>query len=179
MREVIISIDKANKVGICIMLVSAVAYALPYFLIWPEQLTWNTFEPESMLRLFLYYVIFLAGIPVHELIHGITFACFAKKGFKAVSYGVIWSKLTPYAHCDEPLAVRQYVAALLMPFLLLGIAPAIAALIIGHFATLVFAIIFTASAAGDLWIAWLIMKEKKNATILDHPSEPGYYVMNE
>lgn len=41
------------------------------------------------------FVALMAGIVVHELIHGLTWAYFAKKGFKSIRFGVFWEMLTP------------------------------------------------------------------------------------
>lgn len=177
-REVKIDLVEANKISLGIMAVAVLLYGVPYFMIWQEQLVLETIVPPSGLRFFMYAVIFIAGAAVHELIHGITFACYAKRGFHAVSYGIIWKMLTPYAHCDEPLRSRQYVVAALMPCVLLGIVPAVVSLCIGSFPMLVFGILFTAAAAGDLIMSRLVLKEDKDSFILDHPSEAGFYVLD-
>ena len=73
------------------------------------------------------FVTLMAGIVVHELIHGLTWAYFAKKGFKSIRFGVFWEMLTPYCHCSEPLTVRQYCIGALMPLVVLGIIPLVLA----------------------------------------------------
>ncbi|MBQ3635846.1 MAG: hypothetical protein II951_09560 [Bacteroidales bacterium] len=42
---------------------------------------------------------------------------------------------------------------------------------------LFFGLISIASATGDLWMMLLLRKEKSGSLILDHPSEAGYYVI--
>ena len=37
-------------------------------------------------------------------------------------------------------------------------------------------IIFISAAGGDIWMAWLLTKESPDCTVLDHPTEAGFYV---
>ena len=62
----------------------------------------------------------LCLIIVHELIHGITWAIFVKNHFHAIDFGVVWSTLTPYCACFEPLKKWQYLLGTAMPTLVLG-----------------------------------------------------------
>ena len=39
-------------------------------------------------------------------------------------------------------------------------------------------IVFIAAAGGDIWMAWLMTKESPDCTVLDHPSEAGFYVFD-
>ena len=57
----------------------------------------------------LIFLFCLLLIFVHELIHGITWAVFAKKGRKAISFGFIPQYLTPYCTCNEPLKKGEYI----------------------------------------------------------------------
>jgi len=63
----------------------------------------------------VYGIVIIIGVVLHELIHGIVFASFAKQGFKSIKFGIIWKMLTPYAHCKEPLRVRPYMLGVVMP----------------------------------------------------------------
>jgi len=116
---------------------------------------------------------------VHELIHGLTWACFAKSGWKSISFGVMWKLLTPYCHCDEPMHIPGYMAGAMMPCFILGVIPAIVALFIGSLPMLAWGIFFIAAAAGDIWMTWLLTKENPKSFVLDHPSEAGFYIIDE
>ena len=48
-------------------------------------------------------LLILCLIIVHELIHGITWAIFAKNHFHAIDFGIVWSTLSPYCTCFKPL----------------------------------------------------------------------------
>ncbi|WP_380907020.1 DUF3267 domain-containing protein [Sphingobacterium chuzhouense] len=118
----------------------------------------------------------IIGIILHELIHGITWAIFAKRGFKSIKFGVILKMLTPYCHCKELLTTKQYIIGALAPSIILGFLPALISLAIGNFPLLIFSIFFTVAAAGDFMIVKLMLREDKDSFVLDHPSEAGYYI---
>jgi len=174
-RKVAINLVKANIFSVAILVLVAVVLMVPFFLIWKEApISQLTGVPSEW---FVFFILLTVGIVVHELIHGITWACFVKHGWKSISFGVIWKYLTPYCHCKEPMPVHAYMWGAMMPCLILGVIPAIVAVVIGHLPLLVYGIIFITAAAGDIWMTWLLTKEKSDSMILDHPSEAGYYVL--
>jgi hypothetical protein len=171
-RKVAIDIVKANWFAIGLFLAAAVVFLIPYFLIWHDA-PLNRLLGYRVNNL-VFFIAILVGIVVHELIHGITWACHT--GWRSISFGVMWKLLTPYCHCDRPMGIRPYILGALMPCIVLGLLPAIAGVVIGSFPLTVFGIFFIAAAAGDLWMAWLLTKEKADSMILDHPNEAGFYV---
>ena len=76
------------------------------------------------------------------------------------------------------MGVKAYLAGALMPLLVLGIIPAVVSLIIGSTVLLGWGILFIAAASGDIWMSWLLTKEDPESTILDHPTEAGFYVFD-
>ena len=66
-----------------------------------------------------------------------------------------------------------------MPFVVLGVIPSVAGLVIGSLPLIIFGVLFIAAAAGDIWMAWLLTKENPRSMVLDHPSEAGFYVFDE
>ena len=180
-RMVTIDIVKANIFAVVLMIVSGIALLVPYILIWLDQWSRETvkeFFDTFLWRGSLFVVLMMIGIVVHELIHGITFASFAPSGWRSISFGIMWKMATPYCHCNEPLHPRPYIVAALMPLIVLGIIPAVICLVIGSFYLLLWSIVFIAAAGGDIWMAWLMTKESPDCTVLDHPSEAGYYVFD-
>ncbi len=176
-RKVAINIVSANIFSIVLMIVSAVVLVVPFYLIWGSA-GWESGRSMFGLAGIWLIIAFFAGIVVHELLHGITWACYAKGGWKSISFGVMWKMLTPYCHCNEPMSVKAYLAGALMPLLVLGIIPGIVSLIIGSIPLLVWGILFIAAASGDIWMSWLLTKEAPESTILDHPTEAGFYVFD-
>ena len=55
----------------------------------------------------------------------------------------------------------------------------VAALFIGSLPMLAWGIFFIAAAAGDIWMTWLLTKENPKSMVLDHPSEAGFYIIDE
>ncbi len=176
-RKVAINIVSANVFSIVLLIVSGVVFIVPFYLIWGEADLGSGRSVFGLAGLWL-LIAFFAGIVVHELLHGITWACYAKSGWKSISFGVMWKLLTPYCHCNEPMGVKAYLAGALMPLLVLGIIPAVVSLIIGSTVLLGWGILFIAAASGDIWMSWLLTKEDPESTILDHPTEAGFYVFD-
>ena len=112
---------------------------------------------------------------VHELIHGVTWSRFTKKGFKDIEFGVISKYLTPYCTCSQPLTKWEYITGALMPGLLLGIVPCIIGCMAADILFLAAGVLMTIAAGGDILIAKMILgnKASKKALYLDHPTEIG------
>ncbi len=116
---------------------------------------------------------------MHELLHGITWAFFTKKGFRSIRFGVKWEFFTPYCHCTEPLRVWQYIVGGLMPLMVMGLAPWIYAMIEGNAQVVFFGIFFSIAAGGDIQSVWLLRKFKSNQLIYDHPETLGFILEDE
>jgi hypothetical protein len=174
-----IDIVWANIFGIIILLPILVLFGLPYYLIWQPDISlsglFNNFVEAGAIFVKV-FVLLLLGILLHELIHGITWAFYAKRGFRSIRFGVLWKLLTPYCHCKEPLKVKQYIIGAITPALFLGILPAVCGIVVGSTGCLFFGMFFTMAAAGDFLVVNLIWKEPKDAYVEDHPSEAGFFV---
>ncbi|MEA4917762.1 hypothetical protein SDC9_143218 [bioreactor metagenome] len=165
-----INLYAANGVALAITAAAAAFFGVAFYFIWRPQ------HFLSIQQSLLFALIFIAGIVVHELIHGFFFGLYARNGFKSIRFGVMWQMLTPYCHCKEPLKVKHYFLGALMPALLLGIIPAVIALFNGSGMMLLFGIIFTGAAAGDFMVVWMLRKEHPESYVQDHPSEAGCFV---
>ena len=173
-RKVSIDIVKANVFAVVLFVAAGIVFFVPYLLIWHKEGVDRIFSnPNSWLWFLLLSAV---GIVVHELIHGITWAHYAKSGWRSISFGMMWKYLTPYCHCNEPMRIRPYQLAALMPCIVLGIIPAVIGLCIGHPLLLIYGIFFISAAAGDIWMVWLLTKEDPAATVLDYPSEAGFFI---
>ena len=75
--------------------------------------------------------VFLGGVVLHELIHGIAWAYFGNKPLTAIRFGFKLSALTPYAHCREPLPASVYRIGAAAPAVLLGLVPVLVATVTG------------------------------------------------
>ena len=127
----------------------------------------------------LIFLFCLLLIFVHELIHGITWAVFAKKGRKAISFGFIPQYLTPYCTCNEPLKKGEYITGALMPALLLGFLPAAGAIVTGSAVLFCISAVMIFAGGGDLTIVLKLLRyktESSDALYLDHPYQAGLVV---
>jgi len=178
----IIDLYKANAFSLLFFIPVILIYGVPFYLIWGRQdyieIMRGYFDGNSVHLAITILLVTVLGIILHELIHGITWAIFAKRGFKSIKFGIILKMITPYCHCKEPLTTKQYIIGALTPSIILGFIPALVSLVMGNFPLLIFAIFFTVGAAGDFMIIRLMLKEDQDSLVLDHPSEAGYYVFS-
>jgi len=156
---------------------------VPYVLLWPEQ-----FSAEAMKGLVAAYgnriqllpllllLVFIPGAVLHELLHGITWAAFCKRGVGAIKYGVYWKALTPYCHCAEELPLRPYILGGIMPGLVMGLLPAIAGIVLGNAWVFFFGLFFTGAAAGDMLVLWMLRHCRASDLVQDHPDKIGCYI---
>lgn len=184
-KDKTISISRANIFGFLLTLPVLLIYFIPYYILNFDKTTIPIFKQSvreigleyGSLGLFVIIIaISIVGVILHELIHGFCWGLFAKNGFKSISFGVVWKMLTPYCHCKEPLQVNHYIFGAIMPGIILGLIPAIYALVYDSFGILLFGVFFTIAAAGDILMVYLLRNERMNSLVQDHPSEVGCYI---
>lgn len=168
-EKLTISVVKANLFGVLMIIPAAIIFGYPYYLIW------NKLE-SNIISGWILLLTLVTGIIGHELLHGITWAWYAPKGIRSIRFGMMWKMLTPYCHCKEPLTVRSYIIGALMPGIVLGIVPGVLAIITGSAELLIFAVVFTIAATGDIMTVNLLRHEHKDTLVQDHPSEAGCIV---
>lgn len=128
---------------------------------------------------FIFYLIFLLLIVVHELIHGFVWGLFAENHYKDISFGVIWSMLTPYCCCSTTLKKYQYLIGGMMPTIILGILPSVYGLITGNFPVFVIGLFMILGGGADLVICIKMLfykSECKEILFMDHPYECGFVI---
>lgn len=129
--------------------------------------------PLSFLLFMLTYILLVV---VHELIHGATWAVFAKNRFADIEFGFIKEQLTPYCTCKTPLGKWPYVIGAAMPCIVLGIIPSAVGIVVGSSAWLSMGLLMIISAGGDAMIIWMVLRYKPKAdelVFVDHPTELG------
>ena len=166
-HEALISVVKANIFAIILALPFIAIFFTLYLLIWKHIQG----DAAKMLVLLLVLII---SIVIHELLHGFGWRLSCKNGFKSIRFGVIWSKLTPYCNCKEPLGFKQYLIGAILPLVILGLIPSIIALVIGNIYVLYFGAFSIIAAGGDMLIS-LNMRKYPKAIFLDHPSDCGFF----
>lgn len=175
-----IDITQINPASFKLIGLWMILFLLPFAFLWTEHLGLNYMKAQlnelTFWSPFKLILIGIVGIIAHELIHGVFFAYYTPQGFRSIKFGVIWKYAAAYCHCSEPLLVRQFIAGVAAPGIILGVTPSVLALFTGSLSVLAFGFFFSISAVGDWLIIQLLLKEDKNSKVLDHPSELGFYI---
>ena len=170
-RDLTVGVLAANTLSLLLSLPFAIAITVIYFLVNPQ----GSFQLSSLWWLVFFPVFFLLTA-VHEFIHGLTWSRFCSKGFDSIAFGVIWSALTPYCTCSEPLRRDQYILGGAMPTLILGIGLAAISIVLAQPFLMLLAVTMVLAGGGDLLIiAKILCYRPKGRDVLyyDHPYECG------
>jgi len=185
-REITMSAGAANLYALVFLLPLLLVLALPYYYLWPEQFTTEKIRYYLAAREALTYgdiaiglIILLLGVMAHELLHGLGWSIYTQHGWRSIRFGIMWSFLTPYCHCSEPLAMKSYRIGSILPALVLGFLPSLIAMAIGNLGLMIFGFFFTFAAGGDFLMLWLLRKEKPDALVEDHPDRIGCTVISD
>ena len=177
-RKVTINLGWANVFALLLFAFVALISSAAWYVLWGTP-SFKDFggsllkDVNPLGAAVLVLVMLVSGIVAHELIHGITWACFVKRGFRSIRFGVMWGMLTPYCHCKEPLTIRHYRLGALTPLIILGILPLLLAYPLRSVPLLLWGILFVTSAAGDILMIWKLRKEPAFLLVQDHPKEAG------
>lgn len=173
--DVTLSVAAANGEALLWTIPPVIAIGIAFFLLHPQGIQ-QVKEPWLLVGALALYFAFIV---LHELIHGLVWGLFAPSHFKAIHFGVIWKMITPYCNCSEPLSRRAYIAGAAAPTLVLGVIPAVGALITGSLFWLAVGALLIMSGGGDIAIIARIFRCKtqgQKAIYLDHPYECGFIV---
>jgi hypothetical protein len=121
----------------------------------------------------------IVGVPLHELIHGLTWVSLSESDMGDIKFGFQWKTLTPYAHLMVPIEANAYRWGALMPALVLGLFPYALGFWKGDGWLAVLGIFYVFAAGGDLLVLWLLRRVDRRARVEDHPSRAGCYVLME
>lgn len=120
-------------------------------------------------------VLFLVTVYIHEVLHGVGWCLGTREKWKSIYIGMMWSSLTPYCHCKEPMEPRKYLFGCLLPGVVLGLGIYIAAFITGSNFLLWLSLLNVLCAGGDMLIAWYARRYRAGY-VLDHPTECGFII---
>src|SRR5699024_10773260 len=121
----VFSVAKANIMGF----VTSLPIARILLLLWilaERGPTWTT-ELNDVLGL----PAVLVTACIDEGLRGVGWCLGTKKKWKSIYIGMMWSSLTPYCHCKEPLEPGKYLIGCLLPGTLLGLGIYLAAFLTG------------------------------------------------
>jgi hypothetical protein len=170
-RDLSISMERAN--------ISVLFLALPVIIL--QFILFEYYHPNADQSVtwgfFVFLLVVIVGIIVHELIHGVTWALFGGKPWSSIKFGFQTRTLTPYCHLKEPVNVNAYRIGAFMPGLIVGVLPYIFSLITGDANWFWFSLIHTSASGGDWLVLWLIRNVKPSSLVEDHPTQAGCYVL--
>jgi len=187
-KEYTLSGRQANLYGLLFGIPIILLTIVPYIIIWCDlgksfpdcflpvifrNMTFIQLVLDESLWLFIVPVALIAGVVLHELIHGICMSAFAGNGWKSVSFEFNLKAFAPYTHCNEPLHPDAYRLSLVMPGFLLGDVPTLISWFTGNVLFLLFGFLFCWVAAGDVMILWMSRKIT-GGLLQDHPDKIGF-----
>ncbi len=187
-REIVLPMDRVYRLAWILLPVILLLYSIPYLIVWFRPFTADLlyfFGSDArglrfmILKPYLVWgsLAFLVSIPVHELLHGLGWMIFTGKGLRSLRFGFMKTEMAPYAHWNEPLKVNAYRAGILLPALVLGVLPAFFGIMTGRAGWLIFGIVLTWAASGDLIMFWVIRKLKTGTWVRDHPEKLGCIIV--
>ena len=121
----------------------------------------------------------LAGIVVHELLHGVTMVVAGRLGWRDMKIGVNWRVLMPYAHPRKPIAAWAYAVGAAMPGILLGVVPASIGIATGAGPWSGWGALFLSAAAGDIMVLYTLRLTPARVLVQDHPVRVGCAIVGD
>ena len=119
----------------------------------------------------LFALSFVIGSLVHELIHAAFFLPFLPSGMKGLTFGYLKDKMVLYVHLKEPISVTGFRIGVIMPAIILGFFPIIFGLLYGYLSALLFGILLTVAAVGDLLLLVKTRHLHSGYMIKDQPDD--------
>ncbi len=166
----------ANYYSLAFAIPLAIIFLLLYLISWGKESLIQA-RHDIFQNLLAFILFMLAGIFLHELIHGIAWTLLGKKSMKVIHYGVNWKVLSPYAHCREPLPIQTYRLGAILPAILQGFIPLFIGIVVGNGVIFFYGLIFTVASGGDLVVLWLLRHEDGKDWVLDHETRAGCYLV--
>lgn len=145
----------------------------PYILFWGYE----KFS-DGMGTIINLYLIIIAGIVLHEILHLSGWILFTSKGFLSFRIGLKFKYMTPYCHCKEPLKVKHYATGVALPLVILGIIPSLFGILTGNGTIFGFGIIFSVGAGGDIIILFRLLRLNPDLYIIDLPDKIGFKIQS-
>ncbi|MCF6466328.1 DUF3267 domain-containing protein [Clostridium sp. Cult2] len=168
-KEVIINIKKVNIICIILFFTSFALLAIFQISLHTEYY----FKPSWIA---LVYIILV--IPAHEGLHAIGFMLLSKAPKVNIKFGLHKKYFMPYCHCSNFENTKfGYISSMLLPNIILTI---ITIAIIFFTSNIYWSLVSSfvvSSGAGDYYMAYLVLKYPNTERFIDHPTEPGFYVI--
>jgi hypothetical protein len=127
------------------------------------------------------FVVFLvavvAGLPVHEALHVVGWRRWGGAPKEAIRFGA--ARFVLYVASTATVAAGVYRRIIVLPALVLGVLPCLAAILTGNEIVLLFGLTHLGGAAGDALILWQMRGIPNTALVRDHGSRVGCMLVAE
>ena len=170
MQDKTFSAKEAGTQGMLLPIPFIVLVVIGYFWRWGADAS-----PLWEINFLLFLILFIVSIPIHALIHGLTWANYAKKKMKSITFGFNVKELMPYCHCKEALEAKAYKIGVLAPVVVLGGGYFFLSLLFPNTELILLSAFNIFMAAGDLMIFWSA-RSIHEGLVIDHPELPGFVV---
>lgn len=177
-KKSFVSIKFANISSFLLLLIMLFLF-ITFLCNWKIEWT-KTYILENIIRMktLIMYFFLIASIPIHEYIHAITFYFFVKDK-TTIKVGFDKYNITPYCHCSQKLLLWQYMIAIAMPLIVLGILPCILAVFYKDVMLLLCAEIEICCAGADLLVIFIALYHGNyKKYVVDHPTQVGFLVID-
>lgn len=149
-----------------------IVFSAPYVVFWGFTALY-----QGLVFFLLYFLpLVIAGIFVHELLHATGWSFFTTRGIRSVKFGFSWKFLAPYCHCREPLRSPHYAIGTGLPLIVLGVLPGIIGIVLGQGSLVIFGIVFTWTAVGDIITLYMLRNIGRDVMVYDHPDKMGFFI---
>lgn len=165
-EQVVLEPLKANLYSIFF----SIAFFIAALLLYGGDVTFTV----SIQSLSLFLLLVIAGIVVHECLHGIGFLLSREVSFSDIRFGFVPKKLVFYCCCPKPIAVSRYRFAVLLPGLILGLVPFCLSLRGHSLFWYLWSFFMIAGSFGDVYILWTLRKYDRQTLISDSVDSIGY-----
>lgn len=174
-HDLIIDVVRANIGALVVMLPFMIVMGVLYYIVNMNK----SISSFSLSSYMMFLGLFLFLIIAHELIHGFTWSRFTPNHMKDIEFGVIWSAITPYCTCGQPLSKKQFIIGAAMPTLILGFGLGIVSIVTGQLMMFLLAEALILGGGGDFLIIIKLLRftsDREEQLYYDHPYECGLVV---
>lgn len=166
-----IELPKVAKKGLYVTGLALVVLVMLHFLL--EKKVYLNLSLRSVLFFVVGYVVLII---LHEFFHLLGFRMFAQVPWRKMEVGVNFKLGIAYATTDELMSNTAIRKALLLPFWLTGIVPALLGLYFGNGTVIVLSALLIGGAVGDFAMYKELKKLPDDWLIKDDPKLPRLYI---
>lgn len=170
-----ISMVRANLAVGILSVVAALLVLVPFGLLWGEEELFRGIE--TAFRIPVLVAGALVGVVVHEALHAVGYLSGGAPRH-TIHFGINWKVLSPFAGCRHPMTASGYRVAIVLPALVLGVVPSVAAMGLGWGWMVWWGYLMLVMAAGDAAALWAMRRVPGAVLVQDHPTRVGCEVVD-